>query len=252
MGRASIETVRTALSDALIATDFDGTLAPIVDDPASARPVDGAAEVLDAMSRRAREVAVISGRPLSFLRPHVPGSVTLVGLYGLETLRGGRLIDDPDSERWRGLVAMAATEALALVPEGVQVEDKGLSLTLHYRRRPGTGPETERLAAQLGERTGLSVRPAKMSVELHPDVHTDKGTVLRGLADGHAGPVVFLGDDVGDLAAFRQLDELAEQGRVTLAVAVQGAETSSEVTDAADMLVDGPVGALELLRQLLR
>jgi len=195
---------------------------------------------------------VISGRPLSFLRPRVPESVTAVGLYGLEAFRSGEVVADPDSSRWRDDVAAAVAGALDALPPGVQVEDKGMSLTLHYRRSPEAGPEAERLAQELGRRTGLVVRPAKMSVELHPAVHTDKGTVLRWLADGNDGPVVFMGDDVGDLAAFGALTELAREGRPTLGVAVLGAETSPQVRAAADLLVDGPAGALQVLRELLR
>ncbi len=226
-------------------------MAPIVDDPGAARAVDGAIEVLAELSTRAREVAVISGRPLDFLRARVPDSVTSVGLYGLEAFRSGELVSDPDSSRWRNAVAAAVAGAIDAVAAGVQVEDKGMSMTLHYRRRPEAGPETEQLALELGRRTGLSVRPAKMSVELHPDVHTDKGTVLHWLAGGHDGPVVFMGDDVGDLAAFGALAEMAGQGRRTLAVAVLGEETSSEVSAAADLLVDGPSGALRVLSELL-
>lgn len=231
--------------------DFDGTLSPIVEDPASARPVEGAAEVLAALSSTAREVAVISGRPLSFLRPLVPGAITLVGLYGLETWRSAEQIDDPSAAQWRGVVADAADEARARVSEGVLVENKGLSITLHYRRRPAAGPETEVLARELGRRTGLDVRAAKMSVELHPDVQTDKGTVLADLAAGHDGPVMFMGDDVGDLPAFRTLERLAAHGLATLAVAVRGSETSAELIRAADVVVDGPSGAVHLLGSLL-
>lgn len=194
---------------------------------------------------------MISGRPLAFLQARLPDAVTAVGLYGLEARRLGELVIDPDSSRWRADIAAAVAGALDLLPAGVQVEDKGMSLTLHYRRRPEAGPEIERLAQELARRTDLVVRPAKMSFELHPDVHTDKGTVLRWLADGHDGPVVFMGDDVGDLAAFGVLAELAAEGRSTLAVAVLGAETSQEVSAAADLLVEGPSGAVRVLRELL-
>src|SRR5690606_13637583 len=73
-------------SRAGVLCDFDGSLAPIVEDPAAARPVDGAVDALAALAERYAVVAVISGRPVSFLRTVLPESLRLVGLYGLEHL----------------------------------------------------------------------------------------------------------------------------------------------------------------------
>ena len=93
-------------------------------------------------------------------------------------------------------------------------------------------------------------RAARLSVELHPPVEADKGTVLEGLAEGFRN-VCFLGDDVGDVPAFAALERLGEAGAVTLAVAVSSPETDPAVLAAADVVVDGPAGALALLRRLL-
>src|SRR5439155_13356044 len=71
--------------------DFDGTLSGIVVDPARARPIAGAAEVLHALAERYKTVAVVSGRPLAFLRAHLDldaGAVKAFGIYGLETMDG--------------------------------------------------------------------------------------------------------------------------------------------------------------------
>jgi trehalose 6-phosphate phosphatase len=109
--------------------------------------------------------------------------------------------------------------------------------------------EVEAWTAQQADRTGLVSRAARQSVELHPPIEADKGTVLERLADGFRN-VCFLGDDVGDLPAFAALDRLRRVGVVTLAVAVRSAETAPELLDAADVAVDGPAGALALLRRL--
>jgi trehalose 6-phosphate phosphatase len=130
------------------------------------------------------------------------------------------------------------------------VEAKRASLTLHYRRHPDLSGHIEQVARQVADESGLSVRPAKMSVELHPPVDHDKGTVLEGLAADATGPVVFLGDDVGDLPAFDALDRLAARGRTTLRVAVAGAETAPDVLARADLVVAGPADAVALLQDL--
>ncbi|MBU6216387.1 MAG: trehalose-phosphatase [Acidobacteria bacterium] len=237
----------------LVAVDFDGTLAEIVDDPASARPVAGAGELLERLAGRLGEVAVVSGRPLEFLLGHLGGcaSVTLVGLYGLESRRGGRVVEHPDADPWRRRVRTAVASLAPLLPAGVTVEDKGLSATVHYRAVPERGDEVRSTVERTVGVSGLEVRPAKMSVELHPPLSVDKGTVLTRLAEERDGPVCFVGDDLGDLSAFDALDEVAVLGRATLRVAVAGAETPPELTARADVVVDGPADVLALLGGLV-
>src|SRR4051794_34248442 len=86
-------------------TDFDGTLAPIVDDPSHARPLDGAADALAALSARFGRVGVISGRPVAFLLDVVGGAgVDLWGEYGLERAVGGEVRAVDGAEAWRRVV----------------------------------------------------------------------------------------------------------------------------------------------------
>ena len=131
----------------------------------------------------------------------------------------------------------------------MRVEHKGLSLTLHYRGSPELASEVEVFAQALAARSGLSVRPARMSYELHPPVAVDKGTALRDLTAGLAA-VCFMGDDVGDLAAFRALDELAQRGVAVVRIGVHSDEALPELLDAVDLVVDGPEGARDLLERL--
>ena len=232
--------------------DFDGTLAPIVDEPASARPHREAVGVLHDLSGRWGVVAVVSGRPAAFLAEHLAGAgaTRFHGLYGLERAGEGAsgVETEPDAESWRRAVAAAADEAEGRLGAG-PVERKGLTVTLHYRLRPESAGTVEQLAAELAERHGLDLHPAKMSVELRPPVRVDKGTVIRHLATG-LDAVVFAGDDLGDLPAFRALADMRETGVATLTVASGGPETPPEVTEAADVTVEGPDGILDLLRGL--
>jgi trehalose 6-phosphate phosphatase len=239
------------LADGLVAVDFDGTLAPIVDDPDTAVPAEGAVEVLAALAERLPEVAVISGRPLSYLTRHLQPPVTLVGLYGLESIRHGERADHPSAGVWRETMTDVASGAEHHGPHGMRVELKGMSITLHYREHPELADRVEAWARAAAEPAGIRVRPARMSVELHPPIDEDKGSALRRLAAGRRGPVLFMGDDVGDLTAFDLLDELAADGRDVRRVAVDSPEVPSELRDRADLVVDGPPGAVQLLRDLL-
>ena len=234
----------------MIATDFDGTLSPIVDDPGAAALVDGAAAVLARLATQVAELAVVSGRPLSYLTSHLPEGLTMVGLYGLESVRHGERVDHPDAPSWRRVVDGVVRDARGAGLAGLHVESKELSLTLHYRRHPALAPQVEAPAEQLAAGSGLRVHAAKMSVELHPPIDEDKGTALTRLAHDHDGPVMFLGDDVGDLTAFDALDHLAAAGRPVLRVVAGSVETAPLLRDRADLVVDGPAGVVELLRSL--
>lgn len=232
-----------------VLTDFDGTLAPIVDDPAAASPLPGTVEVLARLARRVGVLAVVSGRPVAYLRAQLGDELRLVGLYGLEGWDDGRLVVAPEAAVWRPVVADVVARAEAAFP-GI-VEAKGLSLTLHVRTQPELAGAVSAWAQEEAVRSGLVVRAAKASVELHPPVELDKGTVTRELAAG-MGAVCFLGDDVGDLPAFRALDRLAATGTSTLRVAVRTEESPPSMLTAADVVVDGPAGALALLDRFSR
>jgi trehalose 6-phosphate phosphatase len=248
-----------------IMTDFDGTLSALVDDPTGARPLDGAAEVMAQLARQFGVVAVVSGRPVSFLMEHLAdsGSVTspgaaagggpggalqFVGLYGLEWWRGDGILTNADAAGWRSTVEEVATRLQTLAPAGATVEPKGLAVTLHWRTAPEAEPWAVAAGEQEAERTGLEIHPGRMSLELRPPVAVDKGTVVRQLAAG-CSAAGYLGDDLGDLPAFAAL---AGEPMATVSVAAVDGESDPRVVAAADVTVSGPAGALEVLRWLAR
>lgn len=246
-----IAAVRANRPASVLALDFDGTLAEIVEDPAVAVPLPGAVAAVERAASRWGEVAVVSGRPLRFLEGHLPApEVTLVGLYGLEIRRAGSVSEHQDAAAWRAAVGRAVELARESSLERVGIESKGASLTLHYRTARDQALAVEDVARQIAAATGLLVRPAKLSIELHPPTSVDKGTAMADLASRHPGPVGFVGDDLGDLPAFGVLSGLRSTGRITLAAAVIGAETPAGVTAAADTVLDGPAGVLDLLDRL--
>jgi trehalose 6-phosphate phosphatase len=234
-------------------TDFDGTLAPIVDDPSAARPLAGVVDALEALARRYGRVGVISGRPASFLVEHLGGrGVFLSGLYGLEFVeeRSGEVRAIEEAAPWREVVEEVASAGDAGLPAGVSVERKGLCLTVHHRHDPSREPESRAWVEAQAEETGLVVHPARMSFELRPPLERDKGTVLAEAAAGRR-QVCFLGDDRGDLTAFDALDRMAADGAPVLRVGVDSEEAPAELLERADLVVDGPEGSLRILRGLL-
>ena len=236
-----------------VLTDFDGTLSPIVADPATAYPLPEAPGVLAALSQRFALVAVVSGRPVSFLAQRLVAAgpaVRLFGAYGLEWMEDGQLRRAPEAEPWRGEVARVVDAARAeFAGEDVGIEDKGVSVTVHWRQAPEAAARALDFARTWSQRTGLIRQPGRMAVEFRPPVGIDKGAVVERVARGTAA-ACFAGDDAGDLAAFAALDRLAGRGTRTVRVAVADEETPPDLVAAADVVVRGPAEALDLFSLL--
>ncbi len=257
VGRAALEALVTDPSQALLAFDFDGTLAPIVADPRTSAPQPGIVAALADLATLVGTVAVITGRPAATAvrlggLERVPGIIVL-GHYGAERWSDGRVIaaDPPPG------VALVRAELPALVdssgaPEGTWIEDKGRSLAVHTRRASDPDRALETLAgplAELAERAGLKVEPGRMVIELRPQ-GVDKGATLASLVEERAAQrVLYAGDDLGDLPAFEAVAALRGQGIPGLTVCSSSDEVT-EVADTADLVVPGPAGLAELLGRL--
>jgi trehalose 6-phosphate phosphatase len=223
--------------------DFDGVLAPIQDDPEAATPDPALLEALYQLAAHTRRVAIVSARPVSFLARHIADRrhVTLFGLYGLERRDVGREpITDPDAQRWEPLVHELAGQARGQLPAQVRVEDKRLSVALHYREAPDLREEVERWARRTASATGLQQIVGRMVVELRPPGH-DKGTVI----EEQAAPLRsawYFGDDVSDLEAFAALDRRAARDPrfVGVRVALPNPETGAALRGVADLRVGSP------------
>jgi trehalose 6-phosphate phosphatase len=237
---------------AALFVDFDGSLAPIVLDPAAARVLPAARAGLSRLTRVLGRVAVVSGRPARFLQDALGlDRLVYVGAYGLERIVDGDVVVDERVRPHVEAVARAATEAEAALP-GLRVERKGeVAVTVHWREHPERGAEAAAWAASAAPRLGLDAPlRGRMAVELRPPVPVDKGTTVAALAAGMSA-AAFAGDDVGDLPAFGALRTLATTGGLTHAVSigVMSPESPPEVGEA-DVVVEGPNGLAALLDQL--
>jgi trehalose 6-phosphate phosphatase len=256
-GQAALDALRAAPRRALIGTDFDGTLSPIVADPAAARALPGAVPALTKLARTVGTLAVITGRPAAEAVAYgglaaVPGLIVL-GHYGGQRWQDGELTG-PGAPA----AVQAAREAVpglldqAGAPHGTWVEDKGHAVAVHTRRTADPDATLLLLRApleDLAERLGLAAEPGRMVIELRPP-GVDKGTALTGLvAERAADPVLFCGDDLGDLPAFAAVHALRATGIRGCAVASASPECP-QVAAAADLVVAGPAGIVALLAAL--
>ena len=200
----------TSARESVLFLDYDGTLSPIVSDPAAAVLVDGAAEALELVAA-ACPVAILSGRDLADIRSRVgiPG-IWYAGSHGFElTGPDGTYHCNDAAAVCVPLLERAATELthrLARIP-GVRVEHKRFAVAVHYREvEPQHVDEIVALAHLLGQRAGLRVTSGRMLVELRPDIDWDKGTTLAWIRD-RIDPTdsllpIYIGDDLTDEDAF--------------------------------------------------
>lgn len=244
-----IETFERSALPAVI-VDFDGTLSEIVTEPSSARPVAGAVDALSSLARAGCRITVLSGRPVDFLVAALDGidpAARLVGHSGLESVIDGEVVVDQSVAGWLPVVREAVEGLRDLVPDGVDLEDKGLSFVLHFRRTPDQAPAVTEVAAELASRTGLSMKPGRMNVELRPPVAVDKGTAVRQCLDEGVDWVLFAGDDLVDLPAFEVIRQAPVQG---FCLAVGSSELPSELAQAADGEAASPLALVALLSAL--
>lgn len=238
----------------LVALDFDGTLAPIVEHPENAALPAATRPILERLAARPdTDLAIVSGRGLEDVRARVGvDGIFYAGNHGME-------IEGPGLQR-RVAAAVAARPRLAACAEalreavagieGAQVEDKGFTLSVHTRRVADREAEAEverRVRAIVADEPGLRITSGKKILEVRPDVDWDKGRATSFLLDtleagaGLLVPVIFIGDDRTDEDAFRAL---GDRGDGVLVAASPPGRT------AARAWVEDPTAVAALLEAL--
>jgi trehalose 6-phosphate phosphatase len=261
---AGVEGLRAILESplqTLVGMDFDGTLAPIVNDPENAYADRDAVAALGRLGSKVGAVCVITGRPVRtavrlgrFLQTPGLGSMIVVGQYGVErwNAAGDEYLVPPDPPEIASLAGELPGVLAALDLGQARIEFKGRAVVVHTRGLADPATAFRRLAdplRDLGARHGLLVEPGRNVWEIRaPGV--DKGTALRRLvAETGARQVIFAGDDLGDLPAFEAVQELRSEGTPGLLISSASTEEDA-LTKLADVVLDGPGGVAAWLTEL--
>jgi trehalose 6-phosphate synthase/phosphatase len=228
--------------------DYDGTLAPIVDHPDLARIGEGVREALAAcVARPDTEVAIVSGRALADVRKRVdlPG-LGFAGNHGLEIQAPGlETLRHPDLPHFEARARELAAALRAELEPGVWVEEKGASLTVHFRRAaPARHAAISERARERVREAGFQARDGLCVVEARPPIGWDKGRAVIHLLRARHGPawsegvrVVYVGDDDTDEDAFRTLAGLGTTFRVGQADRATLAQHRLPDVDAVETLL---------------
>ena len=229
--------------------DFDGTLAPIVDRPELAAMPDATRAALDRLrARDGVEAAVVSGRGLADVRERAAiAGIAYAGNHGMEIHGPGidRVHPQAAAARpWLERAAAMLEPAVARIP-GAFVEDKELTLSVHFRLSPPERVQelTQAVAMAVAMNPGLKMTTGKAVLEVRPAVDWDKGKAVLFLVEQMrppaGAPVLYLGDDRTDEDAFKVLSERG------LGEGIVVTDHPSPDTDAASFLHEpAEVGAL--------
>jgi trehalose 6-phosphate phosphatase len=229
-----------------LAFDFDGTLSEIVPHPEDAILDPALAPSLERLAEMAGYLAVISARDRTTLASLVPAYLLTLGSYGLELPESISASGYPD-----GFDPVAARDSLDAVEHdlevvvagwpGARLERKTWGIAVHFRggaeadyADPATFAEIQGLA----ERHGCRAVKGRLVVEVEPPGAVDKGWAVRHLA-GALGPsgVVFTGDDLGDVPAWRAVTDLGAT-MPAVAVGIRSAETPASELQACDVVLE--------------
>jgi trehalose 6-phosphate phosphatase len=194
-----------------LATDFDGTLCPIADAPASVAIPRRISEVLQRLTRaQGTTVAIVTGRALDDIKERLPLDVVYAGNHGLEISGRGLQFRHPHAEAARRLLTqVCAGLELTLEPwDGAWVENKGLTVTVHYRRVPEADQNTLALAVRAHMQrfdTALGVRGGRKAIEIYPRANWNKGKAVEYIREQLQlvdALCVCIGDDETDETMF--------------------------------------------------
>ncbi|MFF8961716.1 trehalose-phosphatase [Streptomyces globisporus] len=264
-GREGLDAVLARPDRAVVALDFDGTLADIVPDPEQARAHPGTVEALAALAPKVAAIAVITGRPAGV-------AVRYGGFAGVPGLEHLVVLGHYGAERWDAVTGTVhapaphpgVTAVRAELPgvlhesgawNGTWIEEKGQAVAVHTRRAQDPQAVFESLRGPLGElaaKHGLIVEPGRLVLELRPP-GMDKGVALAGfVAELDAESVIYAGDDLGDLAAFAAVEKLRSEGPdgIPGLLVCSGSAEVPELAERADLSVPGPAAVVDFLAAL--
>ncbi len=264
-GREGLDAVLARPDRAVVALDFDGTLADIVPDPEQARAHPGTVEALAALAPKVAAIAVITGRPAGV-------AVRYGGFAGVPGLEHLVVLGHYGAERWDAVTGTVhapaphpgVTAVRAELPgvlhefgawNGTWIEEKGQAVAVHTRRAQDPQAAFESLRGPLGElaaKHGLIVEPGRLVLELRPP-GMDKGVALAGfVAELDAESVIYAGDDLGDLAAFAAVEKLRSEGPdgIPGLLVCSGSAEVPELAERADLSVPGPAAVVDFLAAL--
>jgi trehalose 6-phosphate phosphatase len=233
--------------------DMDGTISPIVPVFNDAQPTARNRQLLATLHDQLALVAVMSGRAATDLRERVGlPQLVYVGNHGIERWQNNQIIAAPDAIDYRPKLEAAISELKERMPEDMRIEDKHISVSVHFREAPNAeeiGRNYRPMVFEIAEENGLRLFDGRLVFELRPALEINKGTIFEDLVQEYnLQAALYIGDDATDADALKKAKELRQsQTCFSFGIGVLSDETPPEVLESSDFLVDGVEGVERFL-----
>lgn len=236
--------------------DLDGTLSPIVPVPDHAKVTPENLRLLNELAHTLPLVAVVSGRSAPDLYQRVGlGNLVYIGNHGMEMWDGSAAVTRPEAGAFRAALERVIQQLQPHLIPGMILDDKGASISLHYRQTGDFDTDAFRALIQaIAAQNQMAMFEGRKVFEFRPPIAINKGSILEQLAaEYQLDAAVFIGDDTTDADALRMARHLRLSNRCyAIGLGVEADETPDVVLETADLLVQGVSGVESFLEWLLR
>lgn len=239
-----------------VISDMDGTLSPIVPVPSDAQPTARNRTLLKQLAAQLPLVAVLSGRAVNDLRERV-GMLEIVyyGNHGFERWHNHQVEVVPEVSQYLPALQAVFEAANGILLPGMWVENKGATLSIHYRQTENPESSAQYLEPRLqslADQYQLRLFSGRRVFEIRPPIEIHKGTAFRALVSQYQlNAAVYLGDDTTDVDALRAARNLRETSHCyAVGVGVESPDMPPLVRETADILVSGVTGVEAFLAWL--
>ena len=258
----NLENLKTFKNDpsTAIVTDIDGTISEIAPTPDEAVVTASMKKELVKLKEKFKILAVISGRSIQKARQMVGVEGLLyVGNHGMEYLKDGKLNMNPEVTKYLSEIKRVGKKLekgdLSSI-NGLIFSDKGICYSIHYRQTNPSENARDRILKTLHDDPDskkLKISEGRQLVELKPPISCDKGTTLQNIIEKYdLRKIIYLGDDITDLDAFRKLEEMESEGKIKgVSILVLSDEIPDYVKRNSSYYINGVDEVLKLFQWLL-
>ncbi|MDD3985478.1 MAG: trehalose-phosphatase [Methanobacterium sp.] len=232
--------------DSVVITDIDGTISEIGPEPKNATITPEMRNLLLDLSSKYKYIGVLTGRDINDAIDIIKlEKIVYMGNHGLQQIKNGKIITDPRIESYIPIIKEISRELHQRFENitGISFNYKKLSLTVHYNNcNSKNKAKKELLNTIYNLKKGKLVKiiEGRELLEIRPPVGYDKGSVLHEfISENHIKKIIYIGDDINDISAFRKLKELSEKNEVKgISIAVNSIGTPEEVKESANFYVE--------------
>jgi len=241
-----------------LVTDMDGTISHIVEKPEDAVVTPKNYELLRRLQEKLPLVSIVSGRSVRSVTARMAlKGVVYIGNHGLERCVDGQVKHNFDVFAYRPALEAAVEELQKIQHEGVQVEDKGVTVTLHYRQTDD--PQFAQgtllpMVQEIADERELEFFEGRMIFELRPPVKANKGSAFRELVSEFSiESAIYIGDDTTDIAALKMAQQLRKSEMCyAIGVGVISDDSPAEIAAESDLLAMGVTDVENFLAWLIQ